>query len=181
MQARFAERGDHARQTWGRERRPGETGIVEDKHSGNESPSRPEIVSHGANRRAATLADRWLSDRLANIDHLRDVALRNGNTQLLEQADQLEAHARQQHLWRAGQIDRPHAAPPADYEIEIGLTADASRPVSMPLPFSSVQTPAPPAGANRSLRDRPANFDGADNALQRSAQLPGTRRLPAPQ
>lgn len=58
---------------------------------------RNELVSGGLNRRAMTQADRLLAKRLADIDHLRDQALRNGNVRLLEQADRLEALARQQY------------------------------------------------------------------------------------
>ncbi len=39
---------------------------------------------------------RALQERLAAIDHMRDMALRSGNTRLLEEADTLEAMARQQ-------------------------------------------------------------------------------------
>jgi hypothetical protein len=61
------------------------------------SGRRNELVSGGLNRRAMTQADRLLAKRLADIDHLRDQALRNGNTRLLEQADRLEALARRQY------------------------------------------------------------------------------------
>lgn len=45
-------------------------------------------------------AERLLAQRLASIDHLRDIALENGNTRLLERADQLEELARRQFLMR---------------------------------------------------------------------------------
>ncbi len=45
-------------------------------------------------------AERLLAQRLAKIDHLRDIALANGNTQLLAKADELEELARRQFLMR---------------------------------------------------------------------------------
>jgi hypothetical protein len=105
-------------QAWGRERRDAAASVSPEIPAGDapEMPAaetpvrRADPVAHGANRRG------WLANRLANIDHLRDVALRNGNVQLLEQADRLEAHARQQHLWRTGQIDHPHGELPPEIE-----------------------------------------------------------------
>lgn len=47
-------------------------------------------------------AEWLLNKRLARIDHLRDVALANGNTRLMEKADELEALARLQYEHRTG-------------------------------------------------------------------------------
>ena len=52
--------------------------------------------SNPRTRLAATKADRLLAQRLAAIDRLRDIGLRNGNVRQLEQADRLEQLARQQ-------------------------------------------------------------------------------------
>ena len=49
-----------------------------------------------------TPSDRILAKRLADIDHLRDVALRNGNVSLLDRADELERLARKQYARRTG-------------------------------------------------------------------------------
>lgn len=47
-------------------------------------------------------ADRLLAKRLAHIDHLRDVAVENGNMKLLDRADELERIARAQFARRTG-------------------------------------------------------------------------------
>jgi hypothetical protein len=60
-------------------------------------------------------ADALLALRLASIDHLRDVALANGNTALLEKADELEVIARSQYDRRTNPTPPPaEEAPPAD-------------------------------------------------------------------
>lgn len=68
----------------------------------------------GRERFALTQAERLLAKRLASIDHLRDVALRNGNTRLLEQCDHLEAIARAQYDRRTAGFDVPTTDPPTD-------------------------------------------------------------------
>jgi hypothetical protein len=155
--------GDRTR---GRQRgAAGEDGLS-DTPPGTPIASRSEVVSHGANRRAATPADGWLANRLATIDHLRDVAMRNGNVQLLEQADQLEAHARQQHLWRTGQIDHPHGELPPEIEAEIIVDVGGETLGDMPMP--------PPG-------DDSMNVDGAVPSEFESSVSPEPRRLPPAQ
>ena len=61
----------------------------------------------GRERFALTQADRLLAKRLADIDHLRDVAMHNGNTRLLNQADYLEQLARAQYARRTAGYDVP--------------------------------------------------------------------------
>jgi hypothetical protein len=68
----------------------------------------------GRERFALTQAERLLAKRLASIDHLRDIALRNGNTRLLEQCDHLEAIARAQYDRRTAGFDVPTTDPPTD-------------------------------------------------------------------
>lgn len=55
-----------------------------------------------------TQADRILANRLADIDHQRDIAFDNGNEQLLQRADTLEQIARDQHQKRVdgGEFER---------------------------------------------------------------------------
>ena len=57
---------------------------------------RSNAASNRRNRPELTLGERLLAQRLASIDRLRDIGLRNGNVRLLEKADQLEQLARQQ-------------------------------------------------------------------------------------
>ncbi len=66
----------------------------------NPGVRRADLVSHGQNRRAYTQAERLLAKRLAQIDRLREKYLETGNSQLLNQADQLEKLARQQYEFR---------------------------------------------------------------------------------
>jgi len=47
-------------------------------------------------------ADRILANRLADIDHQRDIALENGNERMLQKADKLEQIARNQYQRRIG-------------------------------------------------------------------------------
>jgi hypothetical protein len=61
-------------------------------------------------------ADRILAKRLADIDHLRDKALENGNVKLLEQADKLEEIARGQYARRTGTTETPAPQPQAPVE-----------------------------------------------------------------
>lgn len=49
-------------------------------------------------------AELLLKKRLANIDHLRDIAVENGNTQMLERADKLEELAQQQYDRRIAKL-----------------------------------------------------------------------------
>lgn len=58
-------------------------------------------------------AERLLAKRLADIDHLRDIALQNGNTRLLEQADELELLARAQYARRTEGGEPQDRSPPA--------------------------------------------------------------------
>jgi hypothetical protein len=68
----------------------------------------------GRERFALTQAERLLAKRLASIDHVRDIALRNGNTRLLEQCDHLEAIARAQYDRRTAGFDVPTTDPTTD-------------------------------------------------------------------
>ncbi len=62
--------------------------------------SRRDGAEAAGTRSDISQADRLLAKRLADIDHLRDIALENGNERQLEQADKLEALPRQQHAQR---------------------------------------------------------------------------------
>jgi len=61
---------------------------------------RQDVVNASQNRMSTSDADRHLAKRLADIDHMRDVAIENGNERQLQQADQLEQLARQQYEQR---------------------------------------------------------------------------------
>ncbi|MBT4867490.1 MAG: hypothetical protein HON53_20490 [Planctomycetaceae bacterium] len=58
-----------------------------------------------AQRPPHSQADRILANRLADIDHMRDIALENGNEQMLQQADKLEQITRNQYQRRIGGDD----------------------------------------------------------------------------
>lgn len=58
---------------------------------------RNDDVSGGRAGFPLTRSERLLAKRLAQIEKLRDIALKNGNVRLMEQADRLEKLARQQH------------------------------------------------------------------------------------
>jgi hypothetical protein len=136
--------------------------------SGDAPVRRSDLVSHGLNRRGATLADAWLTKRLATIDHLRDVAMRNGNVQLLDRLEQFEDHAQQQYLWRTGQIDHPHDTLPMEEPLP-----EEPAPTDMdgqPLPDEPIDP--------QTLPDEPIDSPPvATDPLQPSPQ-PTLRRLP---
>lgn len=54
-------------------------------------------------RSGVSQADWLLANRLASIRHMRDVAERNGNERLREQADKLEELARRQYVCRTSE------------------------------------------------------------------------------
>jgi hypothetical protein len=74
-------------------------------------------------------ADRILAKRLADIDHLRDIALENGNLKLLDRADTLEELARKQHVER---LSRHGSEMTTDGSVDgvqqAGHTIDGERP-----------------------------------------------------
>lgn len=167
MRDRFADRL-HGR-AWGQQQREAVSFNTPNAQPGRE---RSELVSHGANQRGVTLADSWLTGRLANIDHLRDVALRNGNVQLLQQADQLEAHARQQYLWRTAQIDHPRADAPDD----------ATFPDRIDTPIVPIDDGTMPPGTDMPIDDGSTTGDFSSTSppaeFQESTLAPSPRRLP---
>jgi hypothetical protein len=94
-------------------------------------PGRPEhaaAVPAGTGapweRSGMTRADWLLTKRLASIDHMRDIAVKNGNERQLQQADQLETVARQQHERRVGEFAEPTA------DVEAGGSVESSPGVS---------------------------------------------------
>lgn len=95
-----------------------------------------QATTDAAGRFDLTRADRILVKRLADIDHLRDVALKNGNLKLLDQADQLEAIARTQYERRTGTtpIPEPQPEPPAN---------EPGTPTPDPVQPPVDETPAP--------------------------------------
>jgi hypothetical protein len=70
-------------------------------------------LSRGQQQFQLNQADRLLAKRLAQADHLRDIALRNGNEKLLETADRMEQIARAQYARRVpgGTTPEDPAAP----------------------------------------------------------------------
>ncbi len=76
---------------------PGEEGAP------NENGRRTEVYLTGR-QRAAMQADLTLAGRLADIDRLRDIALTQGDTNMLLRADSLEHEARVQHQNHVRQI-----------------------------------------------------------------------------
>jgi predicted phage-related endonuclease len=71
-------------------------------------------VAQAAQRRDLSQAERLLALRLAQIDHLRDVALQNGNAELMQQADKLEELARAQFDRRRNDDPTEPVSPPSD-------------------------------------------------------------------
>lgn len=84
-----------SRQTRSLQQRRTERSETDQRNTG-----RRDQFSGVRNRPTAPQADRLLAKRLADIDHLRDVAVENGNERLLEQADRLEELARRQFEYR---------------------------------------------------------------------------------
>jgi hypothetical protein len=70
-------------------------------------------VDRGRGPANLPLADRFLAQRLAQIDYLRDRALENGNERLLETADHLEELARRQYERRTPDEETTDPEPPA--------------------------------------------------------------------
>jgi hypothetical protein len=93
---------------------PTDDGGVLDDRTGEDPIGDPTGELRGRERFALTQAERLLAKRLASIDHLRDIALRNGNTRLLEQCDHLEVIARAQYDRRTAGFDVPTTDPPTD-------------------------------------------------------------------
>lgn len=103
-------------------------------------PDRPQLRPRGSARHA----ERLLSKRLAAIDHLRDVALENGNVELLARADTLEELARRQFQMRTegtkldwGHYQRMPSDPSTDPvdgpgEPDLPPTDDPDMPVADP-------------------------------------------------
>ena len=58
----------------------------------------------------ASTPESLLANRLASIDHMRDIALEHGNQRMLDEADKLEALARQQYQRRSGEFSVNAAA-----------------------------------------------------------------------
>jgi len=73
-------------------------------------------------------ADRLLAKRLADIDHMRDIALRNGNTKLLDKADKLEQLARWQFGRRPGLPTNPEAPQAPVPDPDPGQPSDMAPP-----------------------------------------------------
>lgn len=68
--------------------------------TGGDTPTGIVNLSRGQQQFQLNQADRLLAKRLAQADHLRDIALRNGNEKLLETADRMEQIARAQYARR---------------------------------------------------------------------------------
>ena len=75
-------------------------------------------------------ADALLALRLASIDHLRDVALANGNTALLEKADALEVIARRQFDRRTNPTPPPAEEPAPTPDTEVTTDAELEAEIS---------------------------------------------------
>ncbi len=72
----------------------------------------PHATTGADSRFDLTRADRILAKRLADIDHLRDIALKNGNFKLLDQTDKMEEAARKQYKRRIDVTPPPEPIPP---------------------------------------------------------------------
>ncbi len=110
--------------------RRNETPAPEHRESVPRSQERREIVQARAEVLGNTsLADRLLVKRLAQIDHMRDIALENGNERQLEQADKLEQLARWQfeHRFEA-RANNPFAEVTPETAEEAELTHHPFRP-----------------------------------------------------
>ena len=122
-----------------------------------ERTSRSNRQINPQERRFLPKAERLLNKRLADIDHLRDVALANGNVRLLEKADELEALARRQYERRIGETgdeppDDPGDDPTGDDPTGDDPTGDTPLPDDPTLPDDPAlpedptepEDPAPP-------------------------------------
>lgn len=89
-----------------------ETGAGQPQERGRPGTLPP--VAQAAQRRDLSQAERLLALRLAQIDHLRDVALQNGNAELMQQADKLEELARAQFDRRRNDDPTEPVSPPSD-------------------------------------------------------------------
>lgn len=80
-------------------------------------------------RNGTSTPDSLLANRLASIDHMRDIALKNGNERMLDQADKLEALARQQYQRRTGEFAEQGEAD-ASAQSTVATSSDTSVPES---------------------------------------------------
>jgi hypothetical protein len=101
----------------------------------------PQTTTGAAGRFDLTRADRILAKRLADIDHLRDVALKNGNLKLLDQADKLEQVARTQYERRTGTTPTPEPQPEPPATDPVSPTPDPVQPPVDETPTPGVEEP----------------------------------------
>jgi hypothetical protein len=101
----------------------------------------PQTTTGAAGRFDLTRADRILAKRLADIDHLRDVALKNGNLKLLDQADKLEQVARTQYERRTGTTPTPEPQPEPPGTDPVTPTPDPVQPPVDETPTPDVEEP----------------------------------------
>lgn len=87
---------------------------------------------------------RALQERLAAIDHMRDMAMKNGNARLLQVAEELEAKAKQQYAFQMSHGNRapsPSTTPaPAPSATQAPSSAPPTTPATTP---SSTSPPVP--------------------------------------
>lgn len=84
-----------------------------DRDADDTQGKRKKNGDHDADDRSKlTGPARALQERLAAIDHMRDQALKSGNTRLLQEADVLEAKARQQYIFQMEHGNRSTADTP---------------------------------------------------------------------
>lgn len=134
---------------------------------------RPMAPRDRAERFSMDRSERLLAKRLAQIDHLRDIAMKNGNTRLLEQADELEALARRQHARRTGEMTerggigiglfRTHPEPPTEPPTEPSVTEPpATEPPLEEPPLSSEPPLQEPPATEPPLEEPPATEPPSD-------------------
>ncbi|HUG92673.1 MAG TPA: hypothetical protein VML55_17665 [Planctomycetaceae bacterium] len=100
-------------------------------------------ADRGERRYGPDLADHLLAQRLAAIDHMRDVALDNGNLELLERADELEALARRQHARRTGELE-PQGIGIGLFRIPPDADSEPTEPPVVEPPLTEPPTSEPP-------------------------------------
>lgn len=140
----------------------------------NGSPSRGNRQINPQDRRFLPKADRLLTKRLADIDHLRDIALANGNDRLLQKADELETLAREQYARRIDERgdDPTDGTPPSDPVDE--FPTDSTEPSDPVDDFSTEPSEPMDDFPTESIGDEPVTDDPVSLSFEEVPTTVGT-------
>jgi len=95
----------------------------------------PEGQSHADHTRQLTIEQRNRDMRIAQAQRLREIAARNGNANLAENADRMEAFANQHYQARVEHLERFGVLPPEP---------DPSQPAANPAPAAAAEPTGSP-------------------------------------